>query len=178
MPKVTIGRLMAGIALFALALATLRYPTQLGAAFMATIAVGALAASIGKAGATRGETRAGAIGFAAACGLYLAAYAVGRTEQQGWGGSPLVTTPLLDLLFPLVAIEDSFSVTFIFGGRARADQVFEAWANLDASPGGVMEASASFRMAGHSLFAILAGCLGSWAARGRFRRCERESTAG
>jgi hypothetical protein len=85
---------------------------------------------------------------------------------------------LLDAAFQILADEPLPGVMgFFHGNRPGPKAVLQEWALPDRSGNIPLQASLSFRLAGHSLFAILAGYLGSWAARVQFRRYERESAA-
>ncbi len=100
-PRLHIGRLIAVIALCGVGLAAFRSPSNLWASTLFTVSAAILVAALLNLAVCRGRSRAYWLGFAVCGWAYFAAnFAPWAAESVG---PRLVTTALLDILYPSIA---------------------------------------------------------------------------
>lgn len=184
--RLTISTMMLGIGVLAVGFAALRYPTRLGASVLFSLTSIILVVSTIRAVIRRD---AGSIGFAIAGGAYMAIHfciwpwITSLAGSRGETGSPpLVTTALLDVAYPMVVPaayrkDGAFMMTItsesITGPPASLSQyLLTKWTDIDRRPSNTLGLTSprSYQDSGHCVFALLAGCLGSFVGRSFARR--------
>jgi hypothetical protein len=190
LPRFSIGLLLIVIALCGLAVASLRNPSYLWANAMYTAAAASVVvASIQTAFGRRGR-RAFWAGFVMAAGPYIVTYSVPSLRESVC--PKLLTEPLLDMLYPLIAPPPAPAVTsrFTIGGRQFTDwpsgpapaSRWAAWTQDDRRTGVghrigtiALASPEPFRQVGHCLMILACGTLGGAYAR-RVRETGQEAT--
>jgi hypothetical protein len=192
-PRFSIGSLLMLIAIVAVGMAALRYPSPLWASTIYTVAAVVLIAGVSNAILGRGARRAYWIGFALFGGAYF--FLAFFTNQ-------LLTETILDLIYPhvslhspqaapilidsLVALSPATSgptstppLTF-YPPPSPGASAWDHWTKPDYNTGAlpidfsVRFSSVSFRKIGHSLATLLAATLGGIFVRWRYEENSKE----
>lgn len=193
-PRISIARLLALVVFFAVGLAALRSPSNLGANALVTLTLAALVVAVINVMYSRGRVRAFWAGFLIAGGTYFLISTVPFLRDAI--GERLVTVPLLDILYPyLVQPEPKQTppVAWTYAGAHRVVLVsrggfggppqpepgrWAVWTEPDrdsgvgAAVGGVFLASPwPYRLIGHSLLTLVVATMGGLYARRRHDLC-------
>jgi hypothetical protein len=198
-PRFSIGLLLAVIALCGVAVAALRSPSYLWANALYTAAAASVVVASIQTAFARGGRRAFWAGFLMAAGPYLVTYSVPSLRESVC--PKLLTEPLLDMLYPLVAptatppgaiaqlppgmegyeMSASGPMIGMMLGTPPASR-WAAWTEADRSTGvgyqigGIALASPEpFRQVGHSLMILLCGAAAGTYAR-RVHKTGQEAT--
>ena len=186
-PRFSIAALMGFVFVFGVGMAAFRYPTKLWAAFLLSIAMGALVFGLLGAVFHRGLPQKFWAGFAIVGWLYW------LMTFSPWFADDfepyLLTTACLDLIYPYVAAPEQtamqsqnagiYGLAGGFGGGAAAAPaagIWQHWTGLDGAAQGFssinnfgVNRSLPFQMIGQSLFVLIFAYLGGVTAR-RFAR--------
>jgi hypothetical protein len=186
-PRFSIGSLLMLIAIVAVGMAALRYPSPLWASTIYTVAAIAIVAGVSNAILGRGARRAYWIGFALFGGAYF--------YPTLFYSNHLLTETILDLIYPHVSLRSpqlvalppatsgptSNSPLTFYSPSSPAASAWDHWTKPDYNAGGALPiefsvrfSSVSFRKIGHSLAALLAATLGGIFVRWRYEENSKE----